>query len=65
MHHDHVPAKAAGLANAWIDRQRLSEGGNWGATAEVPEMPETDVIFFDDGDGKGQGSLKLPFSSWP
>ncbi len=46
MHHDHVPAKAAGLANAWIDRQRLSEGGNWGATAEVPEMPETDVIFF-------------------
>ncbi len=46
LHHDHVPAKAIGLANAWIDRQRLSEGGQWGATAEVKECPETDFLFF-------------------
>ena len=46
LHHDHVAAKAKGLANAWIDRQRLSAGGDWGATAEVAERPEMDVIFF-------------------
>ncbi len=46
LHHDHVQAKRHGLANAWIDRQRLSQGGNWGATAEVGERPETDFLFF-------------------
>ncbi len=46
LHHDHVPAKAIGLANAWIDRQRLSEGGQWGATAEVEEQPGTDFLLF-------------------
>ncbi|HET7410535.1 MAG TPA: haloacid dehalogenase type II, partial [Paracoccaceae bacterium] len=35
LFHDHVQARAFGLANAWIDRQRLAEGGGWGATAEV------------------------------
>ena len=46
LHHDHVPAKAHGLANAWIDRQRLSEGGHWGATAAVDEHPDTDFLYF-------------------
>jgi 2-haloalkanoic acid dehalogenase type II len=46
LHHDHVPARAFGLDNAWIDRQRLSEGGDWGATATVAERPETDYLFF-------------------
>lgn len=46
LHHDHVPAKAAGLANAWIDRQRLSDGGAWGATAVVAEQPDSDFLFF-------------------
>ena len=46
LHHDHVPARSIGLANAWIDRQRLSENGGWGATAEVDNLPETDFIFF-------------------
>jgi 2-haloalkanoic acid dehalogenase type II len=46
LFHDHVPARDIGLANAWIDRQRLSESGNWGATAEVAERPETDYLFF-------------------
>ena len=46
LHHDHVPARRFGLANAWIDRQRLSEGGSWGATEEVVTMPETDFVFF-------------------
>ena len=50
LHHDHTPAKRFGLANAWIDRQRLSEGGSWGATEQVPEMPETDFVFFSMGE---------------
>ncbi len=46
LRHDHVPARAHGLANAWIDRQRLSEGGNWGATAAVDAHPDTDFVYF-------------------
>ncbi len=46
IYHDHVPAKFFGLANAWIDRQRLSESGNWGATAKVDELPAIDFQFF-------------------
>ena len=46
LHHDHTPARRFGLANAWIDRQRLSQGGSWGATEEVDAMPETDFVFF-------------------
>ena len=46
LHHDHVPAKAIGLANAWIDRQRLSESGDWGATAAVAERPTIDFLYF-------------------
>jgi len=45
LFHDHVPARAAGLANAWIDRQGLSAGGSWGATAEVAERPAVDFLF--------------------
>lgn len=48
--HDHVPARKFGLANAWIDRQRLSESGSWGATASVEEMPEFDFRFFSMGE---------------
>ena len=50
LHHDHVPAKRFGLANAWIDRQRLSEGGSWGATEKVEAMPATDFVFFSMGE---------------
>ena len=50
LHHDHVPAKRFGLANAWIDRQRLSAGGSWGATARVDPMPVTDFVFFSMGE---------------
>lgn len=46
LHHDHAPANRFGLANAWIDRQRLSEGGGWGATERVETMPKTDFVFF-------------------
>jgi len=46
LFHDHVPARSFGLANAWIDRQRLSEAGDWGATAKVEERPEVDFLFF-------------------
>ncbi len=45
LFHDHVPAKQFGLANAWIDRQGLSEGGHWGATAVVDERPQIDFLF--------------------
>ena len=46
LRHDHAPANRFGLANAWIDRQRLSEGGSWGATEKVAATPTTDFIFF-------------------
>jgi 2-haloalkanoic acid dehalogenase type II len=45
LHHDHVPARTHGLANAWVDRQRLSQGGHWGATAIVDERPSVDFLF--------------------
>ena len=50
LHHDHAPANRFGLANAWIDRQRLSEGGSWGATERVETMPTTDFVFFSMGE---------------
>jgi len=50
LFHDHVPAKRYGLANAWIDRQRLSQSGNWGATAKVAEHPDIDFQFFSMGE---------------
>ena len=50
LFHDHVPAKNFGLANAWIDRQRLSESGSWGATAKVSEDPDVDFLFFSMGE---------------
>ena len=50
LHHDHAPARRFGLANAWIDRQRLSQGGGWGATEKVATMPETDFTFFSLGE---------------
>lgn len=46
LFHDHVPAQSFGLATAWIDRQRLSEGGDWGATARIERLPLTDYRFF-------------------
>jgi len=50
LHHDHVPATEFGLAKAWIDRQRLSQDGRWGATAPVSKRPETDFLFFSMGE---------------
>jgi len=46
LFHDHAPARRAGLANVWIDRQGLSKSGDWGATARLEKMPETDAIYF-------------------
>ena len=46
LFHDHVPANRHGLANAWIDRQRLSQDGDWGATCQVDDMPQVDFRFF-------------------
>ena len=48
--HDLVPAARLGLATAWIDRQRLSEGGDWGATAVVAERHRPDFLFFSLAD---------------
>lgn len=45
LFHDHVPASAIGLATAWIDRQRLADSGDWGATARPGKLPETDFRF--------------------
>jgi 2-haloalkanoic acid dehalogenase type II len=46
LYHDHAPARACGLANAWIDRQRLSESGAWGATAVPEKRPDVDFTFY-------------------
>jgi len=46
LYHDHVPAQKLGLATAWIDRQRLSQHGDWGATAKLEKIPETDFLFY-------------------
>lgn len=46
LFHDHAPGKAAGLDTVWIDRQRLTDGGEWGATMRVEEQPEPDHVFF-------------------
>ncbi len=45
LFHDHVQARAFGLANAWIDRQRQAEGGDWGATRKVDQRPQVDFRF--------------------
>lgn len=50
LFHDHVPAKRAGLDCAWIDRQGLSRGGDWGATARVENRPEVDFLYFTIGE---------------
>ncbi|MDJ0918729.1 MAG: HAD-IA family hydrolase [Woeseiaceae bacterium] len=44
--HDHEQANEFGIANCWIDRQRLSESGDWGATKPIEEWPSTDFQFF-------------------
>jgi len=50
LYHDHVPARSFGLATCWIDRQRLSESGEWGATARLDEIPRTDFLFHSMGE---------------
>jgi 2-haloacid dehalogenase len=43
LYHDHAPAKAQGLATAWIDRRDSQEG--WGATVAPAERPAFDFRF--------------------
>lgn len=43
LYHDHAPAKAAGLASAWIDRRQNQEG--WGATLAPAQPPAYDLRF--------------------
>ena len=50
LYHDHAPAKAAGLDTVWIDRQRLSAGGEWGATTPIDDPPTPDHVFFSMAD---------------
>ena len=50
LFHDHAPAKAAGLDTVWIDRQRLSAGGEWGATSPIEDPPQPDHVFFSMAD---------------
>ena len=47
LYHDHAPATRLGLSTAWIDRQGLSRGGSWGATAQVSQQPSVDFTFPD------------------
>ena len=50
LYHDHAPANRFGLASAWIDRQRLSEGGSWGATEPMETIPSADFVYFSIGE---------------
>jgi 2-haloacid dehalogenase len=50
LYHDHAPARHLGLANAWIDRQKLSEQGGWGATTPLASRPAVDYRFFSMGE---------------
>ena len=50
LYHDHAPANRFGIANAWIDRQRLSEGGSWGATEPMETIPSADFVYFSIGE---------------
>jgi 2-haloalkanoic acid dehalogenase type II len=43
LFHDHVPAKRAGLATAWIDRRHDKDG--WGATPPPPGAVTPDFRF--------------------
>jgi 2-haloacid dehalogenase len=43
LFHDHVPAKAAGLATVWINRRHAKPG--WGATPEPPAGVTPDWTF--------------------
>ncbi len=43
LFHDHVPAAAANLASAWIDRRHKVQG--WGATMPPPEDARIDFRF--------------------
>ncbi len=45
LFHDHAPANEFGLSNAWIDRQRLNESDNWGATTVMENRPAFDFLF--------------------
>ncbi len=42
LFHDHVPAKALGLATVWVDRRRGREG--WGATPPPPVEVKPDLV---------------------
>jgi 2-haloacid dehalogenase len=48
LHHDHVPAQAAGLASAWFDRRHQLEG--WGATSPPVGTPRYDFRFTSLGE---------------
>ncbi len=50
LFHDHLPAGRFGLSTAWIDRQKLSESGHWGATARLEQVPETTFRFHSMAD---------------
>ena len=43
LYHDHAPAKASGLACAWIDRRHERQG--WGATLPPAGTPAYDFRF--------------------
>ena len=46
-YHDIAPAREQGITCVWIDRQRLAEGGNWGATPALKALPQPDAHYHD------------------
>ena len=47
LYHDHLPAQTLGLDTVWIDRQNLSNNGDWGATKKLNNPPRIKEIFKD------------------
>lgn len=45
LFHDHAQVNAFGLSNAWVDRQKLKDDDNWGATAKMDTPPEFNFYF--------------------
>ena len=45
LFHDIKPATDAGLNSVWIDRQGLTNGGSWGATAKIDKVPQAEKRF--------------------
>lgn len=62
LFHDIAPARHLKLRCAWIDRQGLRHGGDWGATSPVENPPQPDFVFDTLADLAGHLGAMAPSS---